>query len=225
MKHLCSSAFIRTPSVLQSPGMSGPSIIHTLHPLWEGAPSAPPWLCSYSRTVILTVDIFSPTYCWPARNNVSVQPCNTRSLQVTPAGGGPHSSLTFHPSTDPSLSPNTDTGLNLNTLFQALLQVTFKSCLALCCPEWEKVLSKSQFCTGSSLRGHLEWAPWKPNKGAGQLLSVSELRGRVGTMWSAGGYLGNTSVEFLNLRALLFLSNYILMLLLSWKLEQSLTTT
>lgn len=32
-------------------------------------------------------------------------------------------------------------------------------------------------------------------------------------------------MEFLNLRALLFLSNYNLMLLLSWKLEQSLTST
>lgn len=156
------------------------------------------------------LDLFSPIYCWTASNSVFVQP--RRRVPAPPL-----------PSIPP---PILHSGLSLNTLFQPSppgdIQVLARLSAVL---SESETLSKSQFCSGSSLRGHLEWAPWKPNKGAGQLLSVLELRGAVGSVWSAGGYLGNTSVEFLNLGALLFRSNYILMLLLSWKLEQSLTST
>lgn len=39
---LSSSPFIASPALLQSTGMSGPSIIHTVHSLGEGAPLLQP---------------------------------------------------------------------------------------------------------------------------------------------------------------------------------------
>lgn len=165
--------------------------------------------CSFRSSLVISISSPQPIVGQPA----TVFPCR-------PAGGSPllpylpslHRSFTQVSVSLPYFQPSPPGDIQVLARLSAVLSES-------------ETLSKSQFCSGSSLRGHLEWAPWKPNKGAGQLLSMLELRGAVGSVWSVGGYLGNTSVEFLNLSALLFSSNYILMLLLSWKLEQSLTST
>lgn len=88
-------------------------------------PSVRRGFCSSLHLLHLLEQSSSPTYCCTASTGVSLQPRAYRwRLEV------PTHPFTFHSPTDPSLSPNA--GLKFNALFQPLLQVTFKSCPALC---------------------------------------------------------------------------------------------
>lgn len=145
---------------------------------------------------------------------VTVFPCG-------PAGGSPL--LPYLPSLHRSF-----TQVSASTpYFSPLLQVTIKSRPG---SRLFWVRAKPLLQVPSSAPAPAWEATWSERLGNQTKVLASSwacwsLRGAVGSVWSAGGYLGNTSAEFLNLSALLFRSNYILMLLLSWKLEQSLTST
>ncbi len=104
-------------------------------------------------------------------------------------------------------------------------------CVCVRVPDSERSLFKSQYSSSSRLRGHLDRAPWKPNKAAagqpgcsergcvcvcvcvGVCERVSELKLRVGRgrcplsgqHLKCSSYLGNTSLESLPRRAFLFL--------------------